>query len=77
MTLPSPATCRGATSACIATPARQYHRWPGNEVVVLCDPCAERLREMGLGLERHEPPEWIRRAADGRLPVKDYSGAAR
>lgn len=72
----TPTTCRGATSVCIATPARVYRIWPGNDPVTLCDPCADRLREMGMGLEDARP-EWIRRAADGRLPVKDYSGAAR
>ena len=70
MTLPSPA-CRGATSACIATPARAYRRWPGNESVVLCDLCAARLREMGLGLE-NDRPEWIRRAEAHRLQIKVF-----
>ena len=62
-------TCRGATSACIATPARAYRRWPGNEPVVLCDPCATRLREMGLGLEE-ALPEWRR-----RLAARDNTGS--
>jgi hypothetical protein len=65
-------SCRGATSVCIATPAQTYRRWPGNEPLVLCDPCATRLREMGMGID-DDRPEWIRRAAEGRLPIKDLT----
>ena len=66
-------TCRGATSHCIATPAKPYRRWPGNEPVTLCDPCAAELRSMGLGLELvDERPEWRR-----RLTAKDMTGAMR
>jgi hypothetical protein len=65
------ASCHGHTSVCIATPARAYRCWPPSVPLVLCDPCATRLREMGLGLEDARP-EWVQRAAARRLPVKVF-----
>ena len=61
--------CRGHTSVCTVRPARAYRRWPGNEPVELCDRCAARLREMGLGLEE-ALPEWRR-----RLTARDNTGS--
>jgi len=60
--------CRAPTSVCIGAPARTYTRWPGKPVI-LCGPCATRLREMGLGLD-DERPEWVR-----RLAARDNTGS--
>jgi hypothetical protein len=67
--------CRAPTSVCIGAPARTYTRWPGKPVI-LCGPCATRLREMGLGLD-DERPEWVRRAEGHELPIKDLTEASR
>lgn len=64
-----PGACTGRTSACVVIPVRRYRRWPGNEPMSLCDPCAERLRSMGLSFEE-VLPEWRR-----RLTARDNTGA--
>jgi len=62
--------CSGHTAVCVVRPARAYRVWPANTpVVVLCDPCATRLGEMGLGLEE-ALPEWRR-----RLTARDNTGS--
>ena len=71
-----PGACTGRTSACVVIPVRRYRRWPGNEPMSLCDPCAERLRSMGLSFEE-VLPEWVRRRNAGRLVPKDLTGALR
>jgi hypothetical protein len=70
------AICCGRTTACIETPARACRIWPTRESTVLCDPCAARLRAMGMAIE-DDRPEWRRRAEDGRLAAKDLTGALR
>ena len=59
----------GRTSRSIDFPAKPYRRWPCNEPVNLCDPCAEVLRSMGMGLDDARP-EWLR-----RLKGRDETGA--
>jgi hypothetical protein len=64
-------SCRHHTASCIVLPARAYRVWPTGSPAILCDPCAGELRSMGLALD--ERPEWVRRAAERRLPAKDLS----
>ena len=68
--------CRGRTSSCVETPARAYRIWPTRENTALCNPCAARLRAMGMAIE-DDRPEWRRRAEDGLLRGKDLTGAVR
>jgi len=70
--------CRGHTAACLVLPARTYRVWPRGTAAVLCEHCVAELRAMGMGLELEDDrPEWVRRAADRRLPAKEMSGAGR
>ncbi len=69
-------TCRGRTAKCTARPARAYRVWPTRQLAVLCDPCLERLRAMGMVIG-DDRPEWRRRAEAGQLPAKDFTGARR
>jgi hypothetical protein len=70
--------CRHPTAACVVLPARAYRVWPTGSPAILCEPCAAELRSMGLSLElEDERPEWVRRAAERRLPAKELSGAGR